>query len=153
MGEYDLFLPSSLKFKSRDLPKKLKYTCLMPITVLLKGKCQKKFLQRSVNGFHLQNIFWLLLTLTQNLRLASFSSAKFLLFLKGKSSKKFSFETLSLDYVFCRKVTKPNFEFGTSFILWLFSKYVLKMPKNESQKSEKFNYEPSRDIFWKSCRE
>ena len=52
---------------------------------------------------------------------------------KGKISKKFTFlhfETLALDYEFWKKITKPNFEFGTSFILRLFSKYALKMPKN-----------------------
>ena len=56
---------------------------------------------------------------------------------KGKISEKFNFlhfETLSLDNKFCRKVTKPNFEFVTTFILWLFSKYTLKMPKNEPLK-------------------
>ena len=39
-------------------------------------------------------------------------------------------ETLVIDYKICKKVSKPNFEFGTTFILWLISKYADKMSKN-----------------------
>ena len=48
----------------------------------------------------------------------------------AKNTHFFHFETLSLDYESCIKLTTTNFEFGTTLILWLFSKYALKMPKN-----------------------
>ena len=52
---------------------------------------------------------------------------------KEKLSKNLFFlhiETLAIDYEFCKKVNKSNFEFGTTFILCLISKCAHKMSKN-----------------------
>ena len=43
------------------------------------------------------------------------------------------FPNAAIDYEFCKKVNKPNFEFGTTFILWLISKYAHKRPKNKTK--------------------
>ena len=55
---------------------------------------------------------------------------------KEKLSKNLFFlhiETLAIDYEFCKKVNKSNFEFGTTFILCLISKCANKMFKNEAK--------------------